>query len=278
MSASASNSLRGDDYIKWLTSNTTDVIDFGFYKLYCLLTHEQVKHFISNVLPFSYNIELDSVHIDEIRDAVEKFPYIGQDFTVAQYSDMTCTSPAQLIDGHHRQQAILQLYQKYPDIPLYIKIGVRVHKTDCPKCPKSIELFEALNNCKPVKVDVDIIKNIVCKVITKLRLTFKKSISDSENPNLSNLSVGKLNKALYDRISKMPASATSSNICDPDIISNKIINYNKLLASLDLSQLINELNVEGKLDSIEKKWKDAKAKGCFLRFLSYEKIAEIGLS
>jgi hypothetical protein len=223
-STSTPNSLRGDNYIKWLTSNTSDVIDFGFYKLYCLLTHDQVKHFITNVLPFSYNIKLDAGHIDEIRDAVEKFPYIGQDFTVAQYSDITCDSPAQLIDGHHRQQAILQLYQKYPNIPLDIKIGVRVHKTDNPKCPKSMELFEALNNCKPVKVDVDIIRDIVCKVITKLRFAFKKSISDSENPNLSNLSVGKLNKAFYDKISKMPTSATSSNICDPDIIANKIIN------------------------------------------------------
>lgn len=274
MSSNTGTTLRGDAYINWLMSNTTDIIDFGIYKLYCLLTPEKVKHFITNALPYSYNINLDANHINKIREAIEKFPYIGQDFSMTQYSSLSCESPAQIIDGHHRQQAILQLYEKYPDIPLDLKIGVRVHKTDSPNCPKSFELFEALNNCKPIRVDIDIIKDIVSKIITKLRCTFKKSFSDSENPNLSNISVSKLNRTLYEYISKY---TQLKNTCDPDIIANKIISHNKLLSSFDLSQLISEFNIEGKLDALDKRWKDAKIKGCYLRFLSYERIAEIGI-
>lgn len=275
-SSHQNNTLRGDAYINWLTSNTSDIVDFGDYKLYCLRTPEQVKHFIENALPYSYNINLSKSHIEAIRDAVIRYPYIGQDFTIAQYSDMSCHDPAQIIDGHHRQQAILQIYQKFPHNKLDIKFGVRVHKTVQPDCPKTLELFEALNNCKPVRVEVDIIKDIVCKVINKLRVVFKRSFSDSENPNLSNISIGKLSRALYERI-KAVQSTNKQASTDPDIIANKIINFNKLLSALDLSQIIRDFNVEGKLDSLEKRWNDAKAKGCFLRFVSYEKIAEVGV-
>ena len=203
-STSTQNTLHGDKYIKWLTSNTSDVIDFGEYKLYCLLTHDQVKHFITNVLQYSYNIKLDVSHIDKIKSSIEKNPYVAQDFTVAQYSDMSCASPAQLIDGHHRQQAIQQLYQKYPDRILDIKIGVRVHKTKNPD--DTLELFEALNNCKPLRVNLEIINDITTKVIAKLRIVFKKSLSDSRNPNMSNISVEYLNEALYAKISNMLSS------------------------------------------------------------------------
>ena len=268
--------LRDDEYINWLMSNTTDIIDFGTYKLYCLLTYETVKHFIKNVLPYSYNINLDINHINKICESIEHFPYIGQDFSMTQYSSLSCESPAQLIDGHHRQQAILRIYEKYPDKVLKIKIGVRVHKTDSPNCAKTFELFEALNNCKPIRVDIDIIKDIVLKIIVKLRCTFKKSFSDSENPNLSNISVGKLSKVLYDQIAKL--SDVKNKIYDPDIITNNIISYNKTLSTYTLSQLIDEFNIKSKLDSIERKYYDAKTKGCYLRFISYEKIAEIGIN
>lgn len=162
------------------------MVNTKFYNIYLF---KQGREFIEKIITWTYNNPLDPNHVLAIKNQILEIPYLTGVFSVVKLQN----DKIYLIDGHHRHQALKELYEEgklEEDIPMEI----HCYDSDTIKSDKTLEIFYKLNHTKPFKVGeeitimtiriIDFIEEKysgIIRDITRKRFPFirKKTINDS---------------------------------------------------------------------------------------------------
>ena len=155
------------------------------------------KEFIENIKPWTFNNPLNPDHIESMYKQFEKSPILTGVFTVICLENQEVF----LIDGHHRHQALYQLYQNDFDEP--IEIEVQCFYSDTIDSQQTIDLFSKLNNTKPFKPILQFIV-LSIEIIKKLKKLYPNVIRNSGNRvNFPNIHEETLNQLLQQKMKSL---------------------------------------------------------------------------
>lgn len=147
-------------------SNINRIDSNDNYELYKV----DLRRFVSTIDDWDYNRKKNQKHIAELK---QNYPSIIGDFIVVRckYDD----DKLLLIDGQHRRDAIIELFQGDPTLngKGYVKVFNVETKNDIAM------LFKKINNVMPVNIN-EIPQFVYVDVIDKLQLKFPKAIKSLE--------------------------------------------------------------------------------------------------
>lgn len=154
------------------------------YELYKV----DLRRFVSTIDDWDYNRKKNPKHITELK---QNYPNIIGDFIVVRckYDN----NKLLLIDGQHRRDAIIELFQTDPTLngKGYVKVFNVDTKNDIAM------LFKKINNVMPVKIN-EIPQFVYVEVIDQLQSKFPKAIKSLDRTTFPYMKKNELLKQLQD--------------------------------------------------------------------------------
>lgn len=208
-------SLLGDQ-----APNRTDPHCEFFY-----ISGEQIRRFLK-VKKYGLNLKIDHGHIKAMANdmLVSATPCFFSHIAIIQYDSHNSDVVAdlvELIDGHHRIEALKQIYEAKADFN--IGMWVALHKSDNPTSEQTQAIFKKYNSLKPFIVDLSV-SELSGKLITELNATFDKEdfnlVKDSSHVNRPSIKKSNLNTFIQQRLENLK---TSRNIAYRDFKIKPII-------------------------------------------------------
>lgn len=208
-------SLLGDQ-----TPNRTDPHCEFFY-----ISGKQVRRFLK-IKKYGLNFKIDHGHIKAMANdmLVSATPCFFSHIAIIQYDSHNSDVVAdlvELIDGHHRIEALKQIYEAKADFN--IGMWVALHKSDNPASEQTQAIFKKYNSLKPFIVDLSV-SDLSGKLITDLNTTFDKEdfnlVKDSGHVNRPSIKKSTLNTIIQERLENIK---TSRNISYRDFKIKSII-------------------------------------------------------
>lgn len=183
-----------------IIQSTLSILLFAYMmlktKFYNIYLFENGRDFIENISTWTYNNPLNIKHVQEIKKQLKANPFLTGVFSMVKLNN----GYVYLIDGHHRHQALLELYEE-GFIHHNIHIEVHCYESDTITSSKTMSLFAKLNHTKPFKVEVPI--NILAlRIINFMEQTFSGVVKDLKRRSYPYIRKKELNDALQDRISE----------------------------------------------------------------------------
>ena len=194
--------LSPDEYedTEYSNSNTTLFLEADakiIRKDYIIYLFPDCQKFLEKIKPWCFNQPTNRDHINNIKLEINNEPCLTGVFTVIQLED----GKIYLLDGHHRQQAMIELYKEDFDVP--IEITVHCYKSDTINSSRTSSLFHKLNNTKPFSVG-PVVTITVIQIIDYLETHYPGMIRDtSTRANYPNIHKKTLNKCLYEHLNQM---------------------------------------------------------------------------
>jgi len=154
--------------------------DNSSYSTYHIIGGEKTNMFCKNIKTYGSNLLINREHCKNIETEllIEDSPLIYAEFSVVEYEQHETndkTTLLELLDGHHRRLALKNIFKKYPNFK--IDIRVCVIKSDFPDSPQTKKLFRKFNILKPFDVNFDIME-VANIIINNLSDTFNSRISN----------------------------------------------------------------------------------------------------
>lgn len=201
--------LSPDEYEDTEYSNSTLFLEADSKitrKDYIIYLFPDCRMFLQSIQPWCFNQPINRDHIDNIKLEISNEPCLTGVFTVIQLED----GKIYLLDGHHRQQAMLELYEEDFDVP--IEITVHCYRSDTINSSGTTSLFHKLNNTKPFRVTNEVTITVI-QIINYLESTYPGMIRDtSKRANYPNIHKNSLNECLYEHLNQMESINYSSII------------------------------------------------------------------
>lgn len=170
------------------------------YELYKV----DLRRFVSTIDDWDYNRKKNQKHISEL---IQNYPNIIGDFIVVRckYDD----DKLLLIDGQHRRDAIIELFQGDPTLngKGYVKVFNVDTKNDIAM------LFKKINNVMPVKIN-EIPQFVYVEVIDQLQSKFPKAIKSLDRTTFPYMKKNELLKQLQDARLVEEFELTSTQLYD----------------------------------------------------------------
>lgn len=131
------------------------------------------RNFIEKILPWTYNNPLNTEHINSIKIQLKQNPILTGVFTIVHLDN----ERIYLLDGHHRHQALLKLYQE-GELDEPIEIVVHCYRSDTINSRRTINLFQNLNHTKPFHIENKVTETTIM-VINFMEKTYPGIVKDS---------------------------------------------------------------------------------------------------
>ena len=125
-------------------------------KNYTTYYYKNGREFIHDIRPWTFNYPVNEEHIKSICEQVKRQPQLTGVFSIIQLNDYKLI----LLDGHHRHQALLKLYED-EEFDEEIEIEVHCYQSDTIDSNRTSSLFQKLNNIKPFKVKDEITYHVI---------------------------------------------------------------------------------------------------------------------
>jgi hypothetical protein len=244
------------------------------------LTSDQVKHFIK-IKKFGLNLKIDSSHIDNIISELLESPtpclfgHIG----IIEYNDyksQTIDNLIELIDGHHRIEALNKIFAKKPDFNIALWVGL--HRSDNPDSDQTRYIFKKYNQLKPFIIDISI-SEISGRIITELNKKFSSDafvfIKDSEYVYRPSVKKCTLNKMIQRRLEvlKKEKNIKYNSLVIPDIIK-KFGECNTLFSSKPLSWFSTDTIYKNKKAISQNMLDNGKKYNCYLALVEMNSVVD----
>lgn len=252
---------RGENFINFIMQYSQPVYETSIYKTYCIRNALNIKFFVDNIAEYPYNPNLDITHINNIANQILRNPNFTAPIILGLYSDMTTQNPAEIIDGHHRIQALRKIFSERIPQSFPFELEIRVYYIDRPDGPLTQQLYEACNNSKPFKINMNIISQIRDNIIQKLDVKYPNLFRPCDKPHKPHLSSSQFAKCLYDILnvkfnnqSYQISKVLNSNITD--LIIARFDEYNNKLKKMSTLELFTEFRIRNNVTGERKfdKW------------------------
>jgi hypothetical protein len=270
-----------------LLGNTKTVDNDAFCESYKLEDVHIIKYFVKKIKSYVLNDELDEQHIKCFLETLlkEKKMYFLDRVSLVQYNDFIAPnehSLIEIINGHHRIEALKQFYENVADIDLpRYKICLRldIYNLDNPTSDKTMKLFRNFNAVRPQNTYWPA-KTLTNKIIGLLNSKFSIKqftfIKDNEawtmKPSILMKEIArKMEKYLEEQL-KTVKYINERNIesVNLDNIIQKFVNYNNSL-SINSLDWFNDIKQREIIDNSKKItsqiFEKAKKYKCLLGFV-----------
>jgi len=214
------------------------------------------RNFIEKIHPWTYNNPLHLEHINSIKMQLKQKPVLTGVFTIVHLDNQRIY----LLDGHHRHQALLELYQQ-GDIDSSIEIVVHCYRSDTINSRKTINLFQNLNNTKPFDIRHRVTESTIM-VINYIEKTYPGIIKDAPiRTTFPYIHKKTLNDVLYKRLESLEE-----------------FNYESIIHSIPDINRYYEINAMKIVKKKKKNWEKVSPKlektGCYLGLETISKWVE----
>ena len=204
------------------------------------LENNIVYHFCKNIKNYGLNLQIDDNHYKKISDEllIEENPVIYNEFIVVEYTKLETEdvkSLCELLDGHHRLKALLDIYTKKPKFNIVIRVSVI--QSDFPESIETKSIFRKFNIIKPFEVDFDImdISNLlITKLNTHFSIKYNKFdfIKDSTQVARPSIRKSVINECIQKRLNDLKLRyCINKNDINIDLIVKNIIRYNNTISN-----------------------------------------------
>tara|TARA_B100000963_G_C22518672_1_gene621955 strand:- start:122 stop:922 length:801 start_codon:yes stop_codon:yes gene_type:complete len=218
------------------------MINTKFYNIYLF---KQGRDFIDNIITWTYNNPLDINHVKSIKKQVMESPFLTGVFSVVKLQN----DKVYLIDGHHRHQALKELYTEgklEEDIPLEI----HCYESDTIKSDNTLELFYKLNHTKPFKVGEEI-TIMTIRIIDYIEEKHPGIIRDISRKRFPFIRKKTLNDSIQNRLK-----------------ITKDFSYDRIIYRIEKENTSYQKKAEVNVKKLKQKWDTAypvfKRTGCYL--------------
>ena len=205
-----------------------------------VLENELVFKFCKYIKEYGSNLEIIEDHYKNIADALltEDNPIIYNEFIVVEYTKLQTDdykSLCEIIDGHHRMKALLDIFDKKPKFNIIIRVSVI--QSDYPDSIETKSIFRKFNIMKPFIVDFDIME-ITDLIITKLKSNFKcnytffELIKDNKQVHRPSIKQSIINDCIQKRLNKLKTlNHINRNDIDIELVIQNFIKYNNEISN-----------------------------------------------
>lgn len=233
--------------------------DKHHYINYYIKNKKESNKFIKNTRLFTNNNPLNRKHIDNIKDDLKKDNNLVGIFTTVQFMD----DSIMLIDGHHRITAIRELLDE--GIKIISPLDIHNYKCTSESSKDTMSLFEKVNNTKPFRTDVEIIKtniHVIKTIDTKFPNLFSKAEKRANFPKLHEKTFSDM---LYNTIKE-------TKIYEDEVILKIFLNFNDKYMNMSKEKFMKRMKTKKNIKKIESKYEQLKTGGCLLGCFSEEVI------
>lgn len=226
------------------------------YNNYYLNTLSDCKNFIENIEEFDFNSTINKKHILDLKESLKTDNHLTGVLTTVLLNNGNLI----LIDGHHRINAIKLLYKE--DVNLSIGLDIHNYCFKDLNDPGLLKLFEKLNNTKPYKTNIDIVKSSKY-IIDSIDEKYPKLFSDAKKrANFPRLHKREFNDKLQIKLKELLGSYNES------IIIKKMKKLHLKLKSFSQFELINfiwdKYKDKSYCDKIVEKYSFIQTNKCYL--------------
>ena len=205
-----------------------------------ILENELVFKFCNNIKEYGSNLEIIKQHYKNIADALltEDNPIIYNEFIVVEYTKLQTDdykSLCEIIDGHHRMRALLDIFDKKPNFNIIIRVSVI--QSDKPNSIETKSIFRKFNITKPFVVDFDIME-ITDLIINELKTEFKcnftkfELIKDNKQVQRPSIRQSVINDCIQKRLNKLKRMHhINRNDINIELIIQNFIKYNNEISN-----------------------------------------------
>lgn len=220
-----------------------------------IISVSDCKELIEYIHEYSFNSPLNRSHIGNLKNDISKNNIIPMTLSLIHEKNDTLV----LLDGHHRKSAIKELYDEgfNKNIPLIIHL----YDIDSRNSDEAFELFRKLNNIKPFKTKIDMVK-ICSEIIQDLSGYYPnlfKEANREKGINRPHIHKNKFN----DHLHKLLLENEDEYSIDKNQIVRKIIEYNNSLKSVSAHK-------KKKYKITDKMYEKLLKIDCFLSIVNYE--------
>lgn len=221
-----------------------------------IISISDCKELVENIEEYAFNSPLNRNHIENLKTEISNDNIIPINISVICEKNENLV----LLDGHHRKSAIRELYDEGFDknIPLIIHL----YNIDSRNSDDAFQLFRKLNNIKPFKTKIDMVKTC-SEIIQDLSVYYPnifKEANRDKGVNRPNIHKNKFNDYLH----KLLLENEDEYSIDRNQIVRKIIEYNNSLKS-------DSANKKKKYKITDKMYEKLLKIDCFLGIVNYEK-------
>jgi len=204
------------------------------------LENRLVYSFCKNIKEYGLNLQINEGHYKKIKDELlsDENPIIYNEFVVVEYKNLETEdvkSLCELLDGHHRLRALLDIYNIQHKFNIVIR--VIIIQSDLPNSIETKSIFRKFNIIKPFEVDFDIMK-ISELLIIKLNTHFRNKYNNFEfiknNTQIARPSIRQsiINECIQKRLNDLKLRhSINKNDINIDLIIQNIVKYNRIFAS-----------------------------------------------
>jgi len=217
--------------------------------------------FIDNIRFFTNNNPLNRKHIDNIKDDLKKDNNLVGIFTTVQFMD----DSIMLIDGHHRITAIRELLDK--GIKIISPLDIHNYKCTSESSKDTMSLFERINNTKPFRTDIEIIKTQMY-IMHTLNLKFPNLFSKSTKTTRANFP--KLHEKTF--MDTLYNTIKETKIYEDEVILKILLSFNDKYMNMSKEKFMKRMKTKKNIKKIESKYEQLKTGGCLLGCFSEEVI------
>ncbi len=160
-----------------------------------------------------------------------------------------------LIDGHHRITALRELLDE--GIKIFFPVDIHNYKCTSESSKDTLLLFEKVNNTKPFRTDVEIIKtniHVIKTIDTKFPNLFSRAEKRANFPKLHEKTFSDM---LYNTIKE-------TKIYEDEVILKIFLNFNDKYMNMTKEQFMKCMKKSKNLKKIEAKYEQLKIGGCLL--------------
>ena len=205
-----------------------------------VLENELVFKFCKYIKEYGSNLEIIEDHYKNIADALltEDNPIIYNEFIVVEYTKLQTDdykSLCEIIDGHHRMKALLDIFDKKPKFNIIIRVSVI--QSDYPDSIETKSIFRKFNIMKPFIVDFDIME-ITDLIINELKTNFKcnytffELIKDNKQVHRPSIKQSIINDCIQKRLNKLKTlNHINRNDIDIELVIQNFIKYNNEISN-----------------------------------------------
>ena len=243
-------------------------IDKHTYDNHYIKEHKKINLFIKNIRLFINNNPLDRKHVENIKDNLRKDNNLVGIFTTVQFANDTIM----LIDGHHRITALRELQSEGNKI--ISPLDIHNYKCISETSEDTMLLFEKVNNTKPFRTDVEIIKTVM-HVIQKISDKFPKLFSKAKKrANFPKLHEKTFSDLLYLKMKKI-------NMYDDVLILKILLSFNNKNINMSKEKFLKDIKQSKNYEKIKDRYEKFKSEGglfgCFKESIIIDELENFNL-
>lgn len=244
------------------------------------LEEDKIKYFCDNIKTYGANLKIEEKHVQDLYEQIisDEDPYLVNHIALVEYNEyridnLNCL--IEVIDGHHRIEALTKVYELKPNFKL--GIWICLHYSNNPESNKTRLLFKKYNSLKPFIIDINI-SEMSSDIIQGLNNKFGRGnyipIKDEKYVRRPSICKSVINTSIQKQLEKLKKKNLLTIDLDIKKILQKFDYYNTLFSKKTIDYFNDRLNVFNGKDVSDRMIENAKTNNFYLGLVDIDELVK----